>query len=259
MFAFYQVSTSAFEFTRNLTNRDIKKHLRWAHRFLRMHDRRDTPSFRQTLRGMRRKAHPRRTKMALTTASVTKLVKKADADGNHEVAAIMAVSRLFLLRVPSEALPLQWAGEHSSIDFDSQSVKITLMRRKNVRHPTTLTRSCCCKTSGKRLCAFHRLLAWKQSASEQSTQVFSLSKQQFIATVRELAMEVGIEHANKVGTHAFRRGMAQDILDVGGSLAVLMRAGDWRSSAFLTYLRDSQPQEKAVSQMVFELSDSEAD
>ena len=77
--------------------------------------------------------------------------------------------------------------------------------------------------------------------------------------VRCVAEEVGIENHSKIGTHAFRRGMAQDILDAGGSLAVLMRAGDWRSSAFLAYLRESQPQETAVSQMVFNLSDSEVE
>ena len=53
--------------------------------------------------------------------------------------------------------------------------------------------------------------------------------------------------------------MAQDIIDAGGSLAVLLRAGEWKSTAFLAYLRESQPQEAAVSQAVINLSDSEAE
>ena len=53
--------------------------------------------------------------------------------------------------------------------------------------------------------------------------------------------------------------MAQDIIDAGGSLAVLLRAGEWNSSAFLAYLRQSQPQEVAVAQAVINLSDSEED
>ena len=64
-----------------------------------------------------------------------------------------------------------------------------------------------------------------------------------------------LEEHGKVGTHAFRRGMAQDIVDAGGSLAVLLRAGDWRPSAFLKYLRESQPQEAAVARVVINLSD----
>ena len=51
--------------------------------------------------------------------------------------------------------------------------------------------------------------------------------------------------------------MAQDIIDAGGSLATLLRAGEWRSSAFLKYLRDCQPEEAAISQVVINLSDSE--
>ena len=75
--------------------------------------------------------------------------------------------------------------------------------------------------------------------------------------MRRVAEEVGIENHSKIGTHAFRRGMAQDIIDAGGSLSVLLRAGEWNSSAFLRYLRQSQPQETAVAQAVINLSDSE--
>ena len=70
-------------------------------------------------------------------------------------------------------------------------------------------------------------------------------------------MTCGVKDAVKIGTHAFRRGMAQDIVSAGGSLAVLLRAGEWHSKAFLTYLRESQPQDEAVAQVVINLSDSE--
>ena len=36
--------------------------------------------------------------------------------------------------------------------------------------------------------------------------------------------------------HAFRRGMAQDMLDRGDALAEILLAGGWRSGAFLRYL-----------------------
>ena len=51
--------------------------------------------------------------------------------------------------------------------------------------------------------------------------------------------------------------MAQDIVSAGGSLAVLLKAGDWHSKAFLTYLRESQPEDEAVAQLVINVSDSE--
>ena len=87
--------------------------------------------------------------------------------------------------------------------------------------------------------------------------VFSINEAQLRSKLEELAHKAGANEGAKVGTHALRRGMAQDIIDAGGSLAVLLRAGDWRSSAFLAYLRENQPQEAAVSQAVINVSDSE--
>ena len=75
--------------------------------------------------------------------------------------------------------------------------------------------------------------------------------------MRRCALSAGVQHLALRGSHAFRRGMAQDIIDGGGSLATLLRAGEWRSSAFLKYLRDCQPEEAAVAQVVINLSDSE--
>ena len=96
-----------------------------------------------------------------------------------------------------------------------------------------------------------------KEAGTHEAKVFSTSKAQFSSKLKALAVSAGVENGSKVGTHALRRGMAQDILDAGGSIAVLMRAGGWKSNAFLSYLRDSQPQERAVSELVFNLSDSE--
>ena len=77
--------------------------------------------------------------------------------------------------------------------------------------------------------------------------------------VRSAAYDIGLQQHAEIGTHAFRRGMAQDIVDAGGSLSVLLRAGEWNSGAFLKYLRESQPQEAAIAQAVINLSDSEED
>ena len=73
----------------------------------------------------------------------------------------------------------------------------------------------------------------------------------------ELAERCGFDHAAALGTHAIRRGMAWDIIDAGGSLAVLLRAGDWRSAAYVQYLREHQVEESAASQLLIDHSDSE--
>jgi hypothetical protein len=89
--------------------------------------------------------------------------------------------------------------------------------------------------------------------------VFSISVGQFARRVKQLAELVGVDGARNVGTHSLRRGMAQDILDMGGSLPALLNAGDWASSAYLKYLRTSQTEDLAVAQAVMCLSDSDVE
>ena len=89
--------------------------------------------------------------------------------------------------------------------------------------------------------------------------VFSVTSSAFLASIKELAGDCAISGASQLGTHAFRRGMAQDIVSAGGSLAVLLKAGEWHSKAFLKYLREAQPQDEAVAQVVINLSDSEVE
>ena len=90
-----------------------------------------------------------------------------------------------------------------------------------------------------------------------SNRVFSLTANRFLEKVRRYAQVNEISECHRIGTHAFRRGMAQDIVSAGGSLALLLKAGDWHSKAFFTYLRQSQPEDEAVAQMVINVSDSE--
>ena len=42
--------------------------------------------------------------------------------------------------------------------------------------------------------------------------------------------------ADEYGLHSLRRGAAQELVDRGGDLSVLLKAGGWRSSAFKSYL-----------------------
>ena len=55
-----------------------------------------------------------------------------------------------------------------------------------------------------------------------------------------------------------RRGMARDIVDAGGSLATLLRAGEWRSAAFIAYLRETQAQDNVIANLMIDHSDSES-
>ena len=184
------------------------------------------------------------------------MIKEAIQSEDIQVAALMAIARQFLLRVPSEGLPLQWSGVHSQITLTATVAKIQLSKRKNSRGPVTLTRECCCTTSGRRLCAVHWLHILKKDATDDG-KVFDMTKNEFGSKIKLYALRAGVPEASRVGTHAFRRGVAQDIIDQGGSLAALMTAGGWTSSAYAVYLRDSQLDDAAVTRALICLSDSD--
>ena len=237
------------------TMQQYLKHLRWAHRFLHLDSTWETSSVKQCMNGLRKSSAPRRLKSSILSSAVRRVVLAAEAVNDLETAALAAVSRLFLLRVPSEGIPLEWDGEHSKVELFENSATITLMRRKNRAFPTSVERCCCCETSTAALCAIHWLARLR--AISKDGRVFHMSTKFFVARVRFYATESKLPGANNLTSHAFRRGMAQDIVDNGGSLAVLLRAGDWHSRAFFLYLRDSQVQDSAVANIVVNASDSE--
>ena len=193
---------------------------------------------------------------AVSCRQVRAMVQAAVKDGAEDTACLMAVARMFLLRVPSEGIPLQWDGTHSTVELEEKRVTLTLMSTKGKNVPTVMVRDCCCETAGKSLCAVHWLRRQKERVGGAG-RVFRLTRHQFTKDVKVYGEKAGVQGWQSLGTHAFRRGMAQAILDEGGSLALLLKAGGWTSSAFLHYLRESQVQDVAVGQTIINLSDSE--
>ena len=198
-------------------------------------------------------------KVAVDSRQTQGMIQLAMQQDNLEMAAMMSVARLFLLRVPSECVPLQWRGLHSSVEVDGEKAIITLSSRKNSRVPVVLTRTCVCRTSGPKLCAVHWLLRMRSRPQPSNGNIFTTSSSQFASKIKEYSVELNFPMGMRMSSHAFRRGMAQEIIDHGGSLAVLLRAGDWSSSAFLSYLRHSQPEDAAAAQTIIMMSDSEAE
>ena len=76
--------------------------------------------------------------------------------------------------------------------------------------------------------------------------------------MRRDAADAGVSEPARLGSHALRRGMARDIVQAGGSLATLLRAGQWRSRAFMVYLQEQTLDEEAVTRLLIDHSDDEA-
>lgn len=49
-----------------------------------------------------------------------------------------------------------------------------------------------------------------------------------------------VPKAEWYGTHSFRRGHARDLSECGTPLALILRAGQWRSAAFAKYLDEAE-------------------
>ena len=245
-------------FSRAGTLTTYMQHLRWAHRFLRLSNDWHTGVVAQIVRGIKKSPAPPRLRLALQANDVRKLVKQAEAQGDLEMAAMLAVGRAFLFRMPSECIPLQLSGDHSEVTLEGDVLQVMLSRRKCSNVPVILERRCCCKNSGRSLCAVHKMIPIIARARQSGGgRLFNVSVHCFLRKLRELGASCGIANSDKLGTHVLRRGMARDIIDAGGSLATLLRAGDWKSASYIKYLREGQVEERAAADLLIEHSDSE--
>ena len=75
-----------------------------------------------------------------------------------------------------------------------------------------------------------------------------------LSVLREVLQLLDVEDAQAYVAHDLRRGHAQDILLRGGTLIEILRAGDWRSAAFLDYLDKHRLERDAT--MAAHLADS---
>ena len=94
----------------------------------------------------------------------------------------------------------------------------------------------------------------QRAKARGSTRVFSFSYNHFLAETKGLAANIGIMNA---GTHAFRRGMAQDMAAQGCQLYEILQAGGWKSSSFMDYLKPHELEAGACAQLVADHSDSD--
>ena len=100
------------------------------------------------MNGLRKTVCDKRIKYAILSKDVAKVVLTAEKAGDVDTAALAAISRLLLFRVPSKAIPLEWDGEHSRVELHTDCAKVTLVRRKNPNSPSVVERYCCCNSSG---------------------------------------------------------------------------------------------------------------
>ena len=192
-------------------------------------------------------------------------------------------------RLAEESEPRQQA----EIWISRNAVVLRLKRRKNkpqgsrfrasiyivfsnvVRHVwRRLVRTCWCHKC-KLTCPVHVLGRWLRRglacgvwgvcciANRRTVPVgdkpFSVRPASALADMRALLAEAKVKNAWEYRTHDLRRGHAQDLVEAGGTLAEVLRAGEWRSAAFANYIDQEMVEANAVLESHFSDSDSDSD
>ena len=79
------------------------------------------------------------------------------------------------------------------------------------------------------------------------------------AHLRNTLAKLGVPAAKSFGTHDFRRGHAQDMLSAGSTLAQILSAGHWKSSAFLRYIDQAELEQEVAFEVAIGDGEEDAD
>ena len=175
-----------------------------------------------------------------------------------DLALIALIGWPFLLRIPSECLPLrrQQAGEdldsegrlarRAVIGLPGAKLVIKLGRLQHMASGSRRVRACICDEYARDSLELHvpQLLRPTRQlwpAIRQKTPVGDpifpgWNGERVLSDLRGFAAGRNWPRGGKLGTHSFRRGAARAALEARGSFSQLLRSGQWRSSAYQLYL-----------------------
>ena len=170
-------------------------------------------------------------------------------------------SYAFLLRVPSEAIPTcahQAAGHDAPVVAVRQdALMLTLPKRKNKRFPSTLKRACWCRQCPD-TCPVHVVGRFFNELGPGVRPFMALRADGALRELRALLGSLSVVDAGCYRTHDLRRGHAEDLRLGGATLGEILRAGDWKSPAFLAYLdKDQLEMDRTVEAHLVDSSDDE--
>ena len=196
-----------------------------------------------------------------------------------DLALIALIGWPFLLRIPSECLPLrrQQAGEdldseerlarRAVIGLSGTKLVIKLDRRKHMAPGSRLVRACIFDEYARDSLELHipQLLrparqlwpAIREKTPVGDTLFLGWNGKRALSGLRGFAAGRNWPRGGKLGTHSFRRGAARAILEAGGSFPQLLRSGQWRSSAYQLYLDLGHEEASAMASALVDGSDDE--
>jgi len=202
----------------------------------------------------RQKRFINRTMMANMVAGVR--------NGREELhyAMLWLLAYTFLLRLPSEALPTckgaptneSLVQQQTLIWREGDCVCLRLRRRKNMRQGSgTLKRKCTCRDAAtdfnRDTCVVHSLWDRFFDKMPEGSQPWRKTTANMARDrLRAVLAKLEVAEPGTYATQDFRRGHAEDLRKSGAPLSEILKAGQWRSAAFMSYL-DTDELNKAMS------------
>ena len=165
-----------------------------------------------------------------------------DSRRPKELAMLFLAAYIFLLRLPSEALPMARGysgdghGEQSGSFMLDGCVYLRLARRKNKPSGSLIKRSCWCSMSPK-TCPVHVLWPFVSQfkAGERPFDMFT--PKVALLGIRWFLHKLNVHNAALYRTHDLRRGHTLDLQCAGTEKDQIKSAGGWRSdTGYMSYL-----------------------
>jgi hypothetical protein len=199
----------------------------------------------------------------LTRSQMKSLVKSLIVRARIDLARFVVIAYHYMTRVQSELYPLQVNGRsvnpdhwHSHVINDRTHVSLVFHHRKNSRSGATIKRTCLCSSSVDLLCgvcSFRGIL--RDFTGSPGSRIFSsINLVSDMQLIRQIVHEFGIHN---LSWHSFRRSCAQELLRSGSTISQIVRAGGWRSAAFVQYLHRRDLDDRDCLNLVCQDSDGE--
>ena len=207
----------------------------------------DDRSIKRAKKAIRSRAHfTRRAPMFIGVDLVRQILRYANRFPHWQPNAFLYLTAYaFLLRLPSEALPIvrgcsgspDYAKLQAVINIDgaNKSMSLTLARRKNKPGGSVLTRYCWCD-SDPETCPVCILGPFFQQ-QPLGVKIFKeFIAKKALSELKMLFALLEVPNYEQYRCHDLRRGHARDLQLKGAGLAEILDAGQWSSPAFLKYL-----------------------
>ena len=197
---------------------------------------------------------------------LTQMLAAANNEVRTKFTMLFLFTYVFLLRLPSEALPAIVANEplpskQTVVIVKGELVRVHLNRRKNKLNGSVLERTCwCTRDKISALCPTHTLGHWLKQIPCGCAPFAGISSAHANDMLRNFLRDVClVSNSKEYKSHDIRRGHADDLRLSGASLVEILRASEWRSPAFMDYLNHQDLERDAVVQAHVEDSSSEDD